>query len=135
MKRYFTFVKASSSDGLVSYPGHLLRGSYTSAEMQLAYSSAPADWAEVVQKMMSNFRIYLYCWINEFKQCFNQLKFNNWISINFSYQLTRLFIPLWLNSKGFDTKKSLNAVFTSPLEQSVFWDKKKSPDAWKNGCQ
>ena len=36
-------IGASSSDGLVSYPGHLLRGSYPSAEMQLAYSLAPAE--------------------------------------------------------------------------------------------
>ena len=36
---------ASSSDILESSPGHLLGKSYTSVEMQLAYSTAPADWA------------------------------------------------------------------------------------------
>ena len=37
---------ASPSDGLVSYPEHLLEwGIYPSAEMQWAYSTAPADWA------------------------------------------------------------------------------------------
>ena len=36
---------ASSSDCLVSYPGHLLGESYPSAEMQLVYSATPADWA------------------------------------------------------------------------------------------
>ena len=35
---------ALSSNGLKSYPGHLLGGSYPSAEMQLVYSIAPADW-------------------------------------------------------------------------------------------
>ena len=35
---------APTSDGLVSYPGHLLKGSYSSAEMQSVYSTAPADW-------------------------------------------------------------------------------------------
>ena len=36
----------SPSDRLVSYPGHSLRvGSYPSAEVQLVYSTAPADWA------------------------------------------------------------------------------------------
>ena len=40
----------SPSDCLVSYPGHLLcvcvcGGSYSSAEMQLLYSTAPANWA------------------------------------------------------------------------------------------
>ena len=33
----------SSSDCLVSYPGHLLKVSYPSEEMQLVYSRAPAN--------------------------------------------------------------------------------------------
>ena len=36
---------ASSSDDLMSYSGHSLGKSYPSAVMQLAYSTAPADWA------------------------------------------------------------------------------------------
>ena len=36
---------ASQSDGLVQYPGHLLRaGSYLSAGVQLKYSTASVDW-------------------------------------------------------------------------------------------
>ena len=36
----------SPSDCLVSYPGHSLGGGYyPSAEKQLVYSAAPADWA------------------------------------------------------------------------------------------
>ena len=36
----------SPSDCLVSYPGHSLEwGSYPSAEVQLVYSTAPANWA------------------------------------------------------------------------------------------
>ena len=35
----------SSSDCLVSYPGHSLGESYPSAKMQLVYSTAPANWA------------------------------------------------------------------------------------------
>ena len=38
---------ASPSDGLVSYPGHLLEESYPSAEMQSVYSTVPANWAEI----------------------------------------------------------------------------------------
>ena len=34
----------SPSDCLVSYPGHLLGESYSSAEMQLVYSTALTDW-------------------------------------------------------------------------------------------
>ena len=34
------------SDFLISYPGHLLGWSYTSAEVQSVYSTAPADWAK-----------------------------------------------------------------------------------------
>ena len=35
----------SSSNRLVSYPGYSLEELYPSAEMQSAYSAAPADWA------------------------------------------------------------------------------------------
>ena len=39
----------SPSDFLMSYPGHsLVGGSYLSAEMQLVYSTSPADWAAVL---------------------------------------------------------------------------------------
>ena len=40
--------RTSPSDGLMSYPGHLLGGrgwSYPSAEVQSVYSKAPAKWA------------------------------------------------------------------------------------------
>ena len=40
-----SFTGTSPSDCLVSYPGHSLVGSYSSAEVQLVYSTAPADWA------------------------------------------------------------------------------------------
>ena len=36
--------KASLSDGLISYLRLLLGESYSSAEMQSVYSTAPADW-------------------------------------------------------------------------------------------
>ena len=39
---------ASPSDCLVSYPGHPLRESYTSVEIQSGYSTAPADWATML---------------------------------------------------------------------------------------
>ena len=38
-------VGTSQSDRLISYPGYSLVGSYSSAEMQLVYSTAPANWA------------------------------------------------------------------------------------------
>ena len=38
----------SPSNCLVSYPGHSMVGSYPSAEKQLVYSTAPADWAIMV---------------------------------------------------------------------------------------
>ena len=43
----------SLSDCLVSYPGHSMRRSYSSAEMQLVYSIAPPDW-----------EIYFRTWYN-----------------------------------------------------------------------
>ena len=50
MKEYSVFPKAqltgaSPSGGSMSFPGHLLGESYSSAEMQLVYTAAPADWA------------------------------------------------------------------------------------------
>ena len=48
IKGYFAFTSitgASPSDCLVSYPGHLLGESYSSAEMQSMNSAATADWA------------------------------------------------------------------------------------------
>ena len=45
MKEYYALPKAP--DCLVSYPGHFLRESYPSAEMQSVYSTAPADWATI----------------------------------------------------------------------------------------
>ena len=57
MKRYSCIPQSSSitgaspSDCLVSYPGHVLLlvvvESSLSAEMQLVYSTVPADWAAV----------------------------------------------------------------------------------------
>ena len=46
MKRYSTFSKSPMAKGLMSYPGHSLGESYSSAEMQLVYSTVPADWAK-----------------------------------------------------------------------------------------
>ena len=40
-----SITETSSSDCLVSYPGHLLKESYLSTEKQLVYSTAPADRA------------------------------------------------------------------------------------------
>ena len=40
-KGVFHITGASASDSLVSYPGHSLRESYSSAEMQLVYSATP----------------------------------------------------------------------------------------------
>ena len=39
---------ASWSDCLVSYPGHSLERSYSSAEIQSVYSMAPAKWAGIL---------------------------------------------------------------------------------------
>ena len=44
---------ASPSNCLMSYPGHSLRVSYSCAEMQLVYSTAPANWV-----------IYKARWVN-----------------------------------------------------------------------
>ena len=41
-----SWTEASPSDCSVSYPGHLLEKSYSSAQMQSVYSTAPANLAE-----------------------------------------------------------------------------------------
>ena len=45
-----SMTRALLSHGLVSYPGNLLEESYPSAEMQLVYSTAPANWAEQMRR-------------------------------------------------------------------------------------
>ena len=40
-----SITETSPSDCLVSHPGHLLRRSYSFADMQSVYSATPADWA------------------------------------------------------------------------------------------
>ena len=40
-----SIIKASRSDGLVSYPGHSLGESYSYVKMQLVYSAALDNWA------------------------------------------------------------------------------------------
>ena len=40
-----SITKPSTLDCLVSYPGHLLKESFPSAEVQSEYTTAPADWA------------------------------------------------------------------------------------------
>ena len=53
----------SSSDSLVSYPGHSLGGrSYPSAEVQSVYSTAPADWAMKIQKIAKTFFPKWWIW-------------------------------------------------------------------------
>ena len=45
----YSITETSPLDCLVSYLGHLLGGgvgSYPSAQMQLVYSTAPAEWAD-----------------------------------------------------------------------------------------
>ena len=56
----------STSDCLVSYPGHSLEGgSYPSAEKQSVYSTAPVDWA--MFRLNSNDEtIQLYWHVEEF---------------------------------------------------------------------
>ena len=60
-----SITEASPSDCLVSYQGHSLGSSYTSAEMGSVYSTAPADWAN--SYMVSFFsgwlvgRLMFYC--------------------------------------------------------------------------
>ena len=47
--RSSSITRALPSDCFVSYPGHLLGGSYLSVEMQLVYSIVPANWAILQQ--------------------------------------------------------------------------------------
>ena len=50
----------SQSDCLVSYLEHLLEESYHSAEMQLVYSTAPADWTIPPKKGYPHYDTKLY---------------------------------------------------------------------------
>ena len=56
-----SFTGSSPSDCLMIYPGHSLGKSYPSAEIQLVYSSAPADWAIMLTSIFLylNFECFL----------------------------------------------------------------------------
>ena len=64
MKRNSAFSKASS-DCLKLYLGHSLEESYPSAEIQLVYSAAPAEWAKYQTKMTAYLQM-----MQERKPCF-----------------------------------------------------------------
>ena len=50
-----SIIVASQSDGLVSYPEHMSEGGvYRSAEIQLVYSTAPANWGHL------SYHVFLY---------------------------------------------------------------------------
>ena len=53
-----SFTRVSLSDGLVSYPGHLLGESYSSAWMQSVYSTAPTDWASYATRIEESSACY-----------------------------------------------------------------------------
>ena len=60
-----SLTKASPSDCLMSYPGHSLRESYSSEEMQLMYSTAPANWAVQVRV---DLRVIAMKWYSTFSK-------------------------------------------------------------------
>ena len=49
----------SPSDYFVTYPGHSLKEFYPSAEVQLVYSTAPADWAKIVHDQTQHIYVYI----------------------------------------------------------------------------
>ena len=95
-----SITEASLSDCLVSYPGHLLKaGSYPSAEMQLVYSTTPADWATLIgREELTHLQRCSRCILQplpvvsdifwEYYQCLN---------INSSFYIMIIFTGLWGN--------------------------------------
>ena len=71
----------SPSDCLVSYPGHSLGESYTSAEIQLVYSTAPADWLHVCVYFVSVCLTHKSTWCNGL----NDLSSKSWTELNLAY--------------------------------------------------
>ena len=77
IKRYSAFPAASLSDCLVSYPGHSLGESYSSADMQSVYSTTPTDWDILISDRTTNSIFYLlvrtyenYCLKKQSKFCY-----------------------------------------------------------------
>ena len=60
-----SITRASLSDCLVSYLGHSLGESNPSAEMQLVYSAAPADWADILIYKINSVPWGIRSWPNE----------------------------------------------------------------------
>ena len=84
MKGYSVFqglsiTGTSPSDCLASYPGHSLgAGSYSSAEVQSVYSTAPADWTiHRVKRQTVLFQIIQFSISTQFRHQNNSISSNS----------------------------------------------------------
>ena len=106
MKRYSTFAKFQDLSlilrcSLVSSPEHSLWWCYFSAEMQLAYSTAQADWGVNGFKYCYPILIILFNINHSFAQL-NDSKYCNVILIRFNrfIQLNGFKYSKWLNNSS-----------------------------------
>ena len=96
--------RASPSYGLMSYPEHSLvgTGSYIFAQMQLVYSTTPADWAVL------SFNLTLPCAINSLPESgFLPYRLRLYNTLTASLQRVR---PPRNECPGYDTKESDSEV-------------------------
>ena len=81
-------------------------------------------------KIMSDFWMNFYSWINKFKHCYNQSKSDPWTSINFCHWITRLFISMD-KLQRFWCKKNHSMQFLLVLLNRIFFGVKNCPDTFK----
>ena len=96
IKEYSAFPKASPSDCLVSYPGHLLGESYPFAEMQSVYSAAPADWSKfgMTKLLERKLRILLknWPWVTSLQRGWYNNIYSIWMSENINFNFKEIYL-------------------------------------------
>ena len=125
-----SITRAIPSDSLVSYPGHWLGESYSSAEIQSVYSAVLADWAKQVLYCRTTSGIWkmnrgIYNMVNFRNLCFASL---NGVMCRKSNKKTFLFVEkCWKDpynqarsgrSKYVDCKGFLKAREANPVSRA-----------------
>ena len=115
----------SPSDCLVSYPGHSLGGgSYSSAEKQSVYSTAPADWATLLhslERAAAGIGLYVNAHKTEYT-CYNQtgdISTLDGTPLKLVDKFSYLGSSVASTEKDIDTR--LTKAWTAINRQSIIW--------------
>ena len=130
--------RTSSSDCLVSYPGHSLERSYFSADMQLVYSKALANWAKSITFESSEGWVVCFYGISTIAgYLMPNPVFTYFLNIGFGNLFCKYTPPPKKKTKHTQNKKQRNNekaktktkyLFIPSRNPSLFYDQLKSAD-------